>query len=121
MVLQLHEINSWLLIATNLVAGLWALVAHFRPELRHKALWVLVAVAQILCLTQVVTGVIRLSQMGIRTQDLHMFYGFLCLVCVGILYGYRTQLRDHVYLLYSGGSLFIMGMAIRAFFLPPFS
>ena len=45
--------------------------------------------------------------------DLHAFYGFAALAAVGIIYSYRAQMRDQVLLLYGGGGLFLMGLAIR--------
>jgi hypothetical protein len=43
-----------------------------------------------------------------------MFYGFVAFIAVGILYSYRQQLRERVYLLYGFGGLFVMGLGIRA-------
>ena len=42
-----------------------------------------------------------------------MFYGFLTLLAVGLIIGYR-QLSQYKHLLYGVGGLFIMGLAIRA-------
>ena len=44
----------------------------------------------------------------------HLFYGFVAIIAVGILYSYRQQMRNRLYLLYGGGGLFIMGLGIRA-------
>jgi hypothetical protein len=43
-----------------------------------------------------------------------MFYGFVAIIAVGIIYSYRAQLRDRLYLLYGLGGLFVMGLGIRA-------
>ena len=43
-----------------------------------------------------------------------MFYGFVAIIAIGILYAYRAQMERYRYLLYGGGSLFIMGLGIRA-------
>ena len=48
-----------------------------------------------------------------------MFYGFIALVGVGLLYSYRHQLAEYRYLLYGGGGLFLMGLAIRAMTIDP--
>ena len=42
------------------------------------------------------------------------FRGFSAAFAVGILYSYRSQLADKVYLLYGCGGLFIAGVALRA-------
>ena len=44
----------------------------------------------------------------------HMFYGFVAIIAVAIIYSYRQQMQQWLYLLYGFGSLFIMGLAIRA-------
>ena len=53
---------------------------------------------------------------GIQVEQFHMFYGFLCIVGVAILYGYRNHeaMAGYRYLLYGFGSLFLMGLALRA-------
>jgi len=38
----------------------------------------------------------------------------VAIVAVAILYSYRTQLSHRLYLLYGLGSLFLMGLGIRA-------
>jgi len=108
---------AWVVVITNGIAGVWALAAHFFEKVRHRALWPFIAVAQVLLFVEVALGVARLQQLEGEPPEFHTFYGFLTLIAVAILYGYRTQL-DHIrYLLYGGGSLFIMGLAIRAMFL----
>ena len=49
----------------------------------------------------------------------HMFYGFLTIISVAIIYSYRHQLREKLYLLYGLGGLFIMGLALRAWQVGP--
>ena len=47
--------------------------------------------------------------------QLHALYGFSAIIAVGILYSYRTSsfMKGKKYLLYSVGSLFIMGLGLR--------
>lgn len=117
MIADAHTVLAWVVVIANGAAGVWALTAHFVPAVRHRSLWVFVALAQTLLFVEVALGAARLSQIEGEAPEFHTFYGFLTLVAVAILYGYRSQL-DHVrYLLYGGGSLFIMGLAIRAMLL----
>ena len=51
---------------------------------------------------------------GIEAPKFHMFYGFVAIIAVGIIYSYRQQMEKQRYLLYGLGSLFIMGLGIRA-------
>lgn len=113
-VLGLHEVWAWVLIAGNGAAGLWALAAWRWEALRHRSLWWFTAAAQLAVFVQVGLGVWLVAGEGMATTDFHMFYGFLCLIAVGILYSYRQQMRHRLYQLYGLGGLFIMGLGLRA-------
>lgn len=117
MVASAHVVLAWIVIFANGLVGVWALAAHYRTQLQHRALWVSVAVAQVLCFVQVALGTVRLSQLDGDAPEFHTFYGFLTLIAIAILYGYRSQVAHIRHLVYGGGSLFIMGLAIRAMFL----
>ena len=65
----------------------------------------------------VALGVAVLSIEDIEAPEFHTFYGFVALIAVGIIYSYRQQIRQHVYLLYGLGGLFLMGLGIRAMIL----
>jgi hypothetical protein len=64
-------------------------------------------------------GVGMVAGQGREASSFHMFYGFLAIVTVGIVYSYRESLHEHRYLLYGGGGLFIMGLALRALLVGP--
>jgi len=117
MIADAHTFMAWVVVIANGVAGVWALAAHQLEALRHKALWAFIAAAQVLLFVEVALGVARLNQIEGEAPQFHTFYGFLTLIAVAILYGYRTQLNHVRFLLYGGGSLFIMGLAIRAMLL----
>lgn len=117
MIADAHTVMAWVVVIANGLAGVWALGAHFAEPLRRKALWPFIAVAQVMLFVEVALGVVRLGQIEGEAPEFHTFYGFLTLIAVAILYGYRSQMQHVRYLLYGGGSLFIMGLAIRAMFL----
>lgn len=117
MVADLHSALAWVVVFANGLAGLWCLGAHWVEQLRSPWEWRFVAVAQALLFVQVVLGVARLNQLEGSAPQEHTLYGFLTLIAVAILYGYRSQLSHVRHLLYGGGSLFIMGLAIRAMLL----
>lgn len=117
MIADAHVVMAWVVVFANGIAGLWGVAAHWLEPLRHRALWVFVAVAQLLLFVQVGLGTARLTQLDGDAPEFHTFYGFLTLIAVAILYGYRTQVGGYRHLLYGCGSLFIMGLAIRAMFL----
>jgi hypothetical protein len=95
----------------------WALAAHWYELLRVRALWWFTATMQILIFVQVGLGVALNAESDIELDQFHMFYGFVALASVGIIYSYRHQMREQVYLLYGGGGLFLMGLGIRAMLL----
>jgi hypothetical protein len=116
---NLHRDLAWFLIVSNAVVGVWALVAHTVPALRVRPLWRAVAVAQLSTFAIAVVGVLMLDRYGLELDQFHALYGFSCIVAVGILYSYRGSpfVKDKVYLLYGLGSLFIMGLGIRAMYI----
>jgi len=105
------------MIGTNAVAGLWALAAHRKISLRTKQLWWLTIFAQVSVAVQALLGVLVLQVDGVEAGQLHVIYGFVALATIGILYSYRQQLTEWLYLLYGFGGLFLMGMGIRGVFL----
>ena len=112
-----HVWWAWVVVVSNAAVGLWALGAHRWEGLRHKALWWATAAAEIAIALQVVLGVVLLNREDRKPPQFHMFYGFVAIIAVGILYSYRTTspwVRERVYLVYGAGSLFLMGLAIRA-------
>lgn len=98
----------------NGLAGVWALAAHRFPSLRTRALWWFTGAVEAAILVQVALGVGLVAGQKREAPQFHMFYGFVAFIAVGILYSYRQQLRDRLYLLYGFGGLFVMGLGIRA-------
>jgi hypothetical protein len=112
--LGVHVVLAWALVVANAAAGLWALGAQWLQVLRVRALWWFVALAQSLLFVQAIVGVVLYSSIEGPTPRIHMFYGFLTLVSVAILYGYRVPMGQRKYVLYGFGSLFIMGLSLQA-------
>jgi hypothetical protein len=114
---DVHENFAWVVVIGNGLAGVWALAAHFSEPLRVRALWWFTFVAELSVFVQVSLGVGMVAGQDIEVPQFHMFYGFLSMIAVTIVYGYRHQLSDKRYALYGGGGLFIMGLGIRAMLL----
>ena len=110
-----HHNVALVLIVTNAVAAAWALGAHFVHALRGWPLWVAIGIAQATTFVQAITGAILMTTYDIEPARLHALYGFSAIIAVGILYSYRTSpfMRGKQYLLYAGGSAFIMGLGLR--------
>ena len=109
-----HENFAWFVIIGNALAGAWALTANWLPQMRTRALWWFVAIAELTVFVQVTIGVILVNKYKFKFPKFHAFYGFVAIITVALLYAYRQQLRPHMYLLYGGGGLFLMGLGIRA-------
>ncbi|HEV3225260.1 MAG TPA: hypothetical protein VGZ52_00425 [Acidimicrobiales bacterium] len=101
----------------NGLAGLWALGAHWLPALRSRALWWFTVLVEVAIFVQAGLGVALVNVEKIDPPQFHLFYGFVAIIAVGILYSYKTTspwVRDRMYLVYGFGSLFLMGLGIRA-------
>ncbi|MXW62398.1 MAG: hypothetical protein F4Y27_08110 [Acidimicrobiaceae bacterium] len=116
MIHDLHEIGGWSLIAANGAVGIWALLAHRYERFRGRPCWIAIGIAQLIVVVQTLTGVaIQVSNEGLGGQ--HELYGFAAFVSVGIIFAYRNEMRDRPYLLFGLGSLWLMGLGIRAILL----
>jgi hypothetical protein len=114
-----HRDFGWFLIAANAFAGCWALGAQYAPRLRVRPMWWCVIVAQLTPFVSAILGVLLVTRYDVELDQFHALYGFSAIVAVGVLYSYRGSpfIKDKQYLLYGLGSLFIMGLGIRALFL----
>jgi len=115
-----HNLLTWPLIVGTGLLAVWSLVAHRYEAARNRVLWMLTALVHALIGVEVLLGGLLVSQSDEEFSQIHLFYGFLCLLVVGILYAYRQQLKEYQYLLYGGGGLFLMGLVIRTALLPGF-
>ncbi len=116
---DVHETWAWVVIIGNALAGLWALAAHWVQAVRGRALWWFIGAAQLAVVVQAFLGAIMVGKYKAPLPEFHAFYGFFAIIAAAIIYSYRIQMRHRLYLLYSGGSFFIMGLAIRAMLLAP--
>ena len=116
---RLHEQVAWFLIISNALVGVWALAAQYLTAVRHRALWFATGVAQLSTFAVAAIGAAIVQQSEIELDSFHALYGFSTIVAVAVLYSYRGSpfIADKVHLLYGLGSLFIMGLGIRALFL----
>ena len=112
--LDFHKSWTWFVIVGNGMAGLWALGAHQLPALRTRALWWFIAVAELTVFVQVILGVVLVNKYKFEFPKFHAFYGFVAIMAVAIIYSYKAQMKHRLYLLYGFGSIFVMGLGIRA-------
>jgi len=112
--LELHRDWAWVVVIGNALAGIWALGAHQWPKLRTKAMWWTIGAVEVSVFVQAILGVLVVKRYDLQVPQLHALYGFSAIIAVGIIYSYRNQMHHRLYLLYGFGSLFIMGLGIRA-------
>jgi hypothetical protein len=117
--LDLHRSVAWFLILSNAAVGAWALTAHRFRSWRTPVLWWCIGAAELSAFAMAIIGTLMVNRYDIELDQFHALYGFSAIVAVGILYSYRTSpfIKDKQYLLYGFGSLFIMGLGIRAMYL----
>jgi len=115
---EVHEWFAWVVVIMNGVAGAWITLAHWLEGVRSRAMWILVHAAHVTVAIQVTLGALIVAVDGVEVSQSHAFYGFLTFITVGLIVAYR-QLTEFRYLIYGLGSLFIMGLAIRAITLSP--
>ena len=111
---DLHANWTWVVIIGNGLAGVWSLGAHRIENLRTRALWWYIAFVEVAVFVQVGMGVALVNHYKLECPQVHAFYGFVAIIAIAIIYSYRNQLKGKLYLLYGGGSLFLMGLGIRA-------
>ena len=112
-----HESWAWVVVVSNAVAGVWSLAANWVPAVRGKALWWYIGAAQMSVVVQAFLGAILVGKYKVPLPQFHAFYGFFAIITIAIIYSYRFQMKHRLYLLYGGGSLFVMGLGIRAMIL----
>ena len=111
-----HEAFGYVAIVANGIAGVVALLVWWVRGWRGRWVWALTLVAEAMMMLEVVIGVILVSSDRYVGPRVHMFYGFLVFITVGLAYQYRDALPGRTELLYGLVGLFIMGLGIRAVF-----
>jgi hypothetical protein len=112
-----HHDFAWIVVLSNAFVGAWALAANWLRPLRMTALWWCIGIAELTVFVQVVLGVVLVNRYDLELPKFHALYGFSGIIAVAIIYSYRAQMRHRLYLLYGLGSLFVMGLGIRAMWL----
>ena len=114
---EVHTAFAFVVIFSNALAALLAFVVNKTGVYGGRPFWLYIALAQTTVFIQAILGVALQSDENLPPRDFHYLYGFSMIVFVALLYGYKTQVGEKRYLLYGFGSLFIMGLGIRAFFI----
>src|SRR5690348_5773530 len=90
---RFHGDWGYIAIVMNALSGLYALAAYRWPKLRGRPVWIGVVVAEAALMLQVLTGTILVSSKKYKAPGLHMFYGYVAFITVGLLYSYKYVWR----------------------------
>lgn len=113
---DVHGIVTWVFVVSNGLAGLWSLAAHSVDALRGRGVWVAIGIAQTTVAVQVLSGVVLQLDRGVQAGQ-HQAYGFAAFLSLTIIHAYRNEMRERLFLLYGLGSLWLMGLGVRAMLL----
>jgi hypothetical protein len=103
-------------VVANGIAGIAALAVWRVHRWRGRWIWILTSIAESLFMLDVVIGTVLFAAYDIDVPRIHMFYGFLVFLTVGLAFQYRDAMRGRTELLYGLVGLFLMGLGIRAVF-----
>jgi hypothetical protein len=120
--LDFHKTWGYIAIVANGIAGVIALIAWRVPRLRGRWVWGVTIAAEAAMMVQVLIGVILVSNKDYTPPRLHMFYGFVAFLTVGLALQFRPYFRPsrdglwwrHPEFLYGLVGLFLVGVGIRA-------
>lgn len=109
-----HQYWGWAAVVVGASVGMWGLVLAARRRDPGKVFWAGVAVATVVTLGQIATGVYMVGAMGRDAGDQHVFYGIVVAFVLAFAYIYRLQLSRRPALSYGLLFLFVAGLALRA-------
>ena len=95
--LAFHRKWGYVAIALNAIAGVVALVAWRWRRYRGRWVWITTIIAEAAILLQVIIGAIVVAAHNDYATEggakfkLHMFYGFLVFLTIGLAYQYRRN------------------------------
>jgi hypothetical protein len=114
-VASLHELNAFLVVATNLLAFGWGAWYLWRKRTPGRIYAHLLAAGQILLIAQVGLGLLLLSG-GYRAPDeLHYLYGALALGAALTPWLYAPPIPARRLAWFVGATLFATALAVRAY------
>jgi hypothetical protein len=114
-VLELHEINALVLIATNLLAGGWGASYLVRKRYPGRVYAHLLAAAQALLIAQVAIGLLLLSDGRRAPDELHYLYGVLALGAALTPWLYAPPVPARRLAWFVGATLFAAALSVRAY------
>jgi hypothetical protein len=114
-VLELHQLNAFVLVATNLLASGWGASYLLRKRYPGRVYAHVLAAGQALLIAQVALGLLLLSD-GRRAPDqLHYLYGTLALCAALAPWLYAPPVPARRLAWFVGATLFATALSVRAY------
>jgi hypothetical protein len=98
-----------------LIVGLWGVLAHFGKLPADGRYYSTLVLAELLAVVQAALGVVLLLLGRMPLDPIHMLYGGLAVLVLPVAYSYANRQRWSAPLVCGLATLFIFGLAIRAF------
>ena len=114
MVTDIHIGLGVVVIAINLIAGIWGLFVWKQKLPANKVYAQVLAASQTVIIGQAVLGLLLLSQNLRAAQQLHYVYGLLPVAMIIFAYSARGKENGRNILIFSIAALLSMGLATRA-------
>jgi len=113
-VTDIHIGLGVVVIAINLIAGIWGLFVWKQKLPANKVYAQVLAASQTVIIGQAVLGLLLLSQNLRAAQQLHYVYGLLPVAMIIFAYSARGKENGRNILIFSIAALLSMGLATRA-------
>lgn len=113
--LGLHELNAFLVIATNLLACGWGASYLVRKRYPGRIYAHILAAGQALLIAQVALGLLLLSEGRRSPDELHYLYGALALGAALAPWLYAPPIPARRLAWFVGATLFATALAVRAY------
>ncbi len=114
MVTDIHIGLGVVVIAINLIAGIWGLFVWKQKLPANKYFAQVLAASQTVIIGQAILGLLLLSQNLRAAQQLHYVYGLLPVAMIIFAYSARGKENGRNILIFSIAALLSMGLATRA-------
>jgi hypothetical protein len=111
----LHLLLGRSVVFFFLICGVWGLLGHFKKLPVDGRYYSTLVLAELLVVAQAALGIVLVLLGRSPLSELHFLYGGLSVVLLPVAYNYATQRRWSAPLVCGLTTLFIFGLAIRAF------
>lgn len=109
-----HEYWAYVVIAANLVVGVWGIVLWRRKRPATRTFWIGIGIAWASIYVQGFVGLLMFERAVSRPPFKHHFYGFLFAIMTIIAFAMRGEDARRRLFIFSAITLFIGIVAVRA-------